>query len=372
MTTSSGRKGFCARCGHPMNGHTAAREAKCKKCKKVFDICQVNYHGLGGYDPEGWRICYKPCYCGVKYYPDKAHSARPLEPHEYKPDHPGFRPLETGEADSTLDYSMTTDYTTAEHGTADYGTAADYTTTDYPVGSSYTSAAYIAGTYTTSANSLVDGDPATTGPSLNDESLWNPPQSKAWQPRQPVQDSKDPISTSDTAASPNAAPVRQKKARHVRFGSEGSDDSLTIAEPQLRAVSDLADMFAQIKIRDDTASGRSSVQQPGADDAEAVGEPIFVVTEVKKGTIRFEYPKGHKFKTNPNEWQEVTTEYGSYALFTSPSGQQFYTTEFGALAPTEGHASGSKGAQGKAEKKGKEAAKGKGEEKKEKEKPRKK
>ncbi|KAL2176554.1 uncharacterized protein P884DRAFT_278264 [Thermothelomyces heterothallicus CBS 202.75] len=348
MTTSSGRKGFCARCGHPMNGHTAAREAKCKKMQK-----------------KGWRICHKPCYCGVEYYPDKARSARPLEPHEYKPDHPGFRPLETGEADSTLDYTMTTDYTTTE-------TAADYTTTDYPVGSSYTSAAYIAGTYTTGADSLVDGDPATTGPSLNDESFWNPPQSKAWHPRQPVQDSKDPISISDTAACPNAAPVRQKKARHVRFGSEGSDDPLTVAEPQPQAVSDLADMFAQVEIRDDTASGSSSAQQPGADDAEAIGEPTFVVIEVKKGTVCFEYPKGHKFKTNPNEWQEVTTEYGSYLLFISPSGQQFYTTEFGAPAPTEGHASGSKGAQGKAEKKGKEAAKGKGKEKKEKEKPRKK
>jgi hypothetical protein len=316
----------------------------------------------------------------LEYYPDKARSARPLEPHEYKPDHPGFRPLETGEVDSTLDYTMTTDYTTTEYGTAgyetaaDYGTAADRTTTDYPMGSSYTSAAYIADTCTTGADSLVDGDPATTGSSLNDESFWNPPQSKAWHPRQPVQDSKDSISPSDTAANPNAAPVRQKKARHIRFGSEGSDDPLTMAEPQSQAVSDLADMFAQAEIRDDKASGSASAQQPGADDAKAVGEPIFVVTEVKKGTVRFEYPKGHKFKTNPNEWQEVTTEYGSYVLFISRSGQQFYTTEFGAPAPTEGHASGSKGAQSEAEKKGKEAANDKGKEKKEKEKekPRKK
>jgi hypothetical protein len=139
-----------------------------------------------------------------------------------------------------------------------------------------------------------------------------------------------------------------------------------------QVVSDLADMFAPVEIRDGTASGSASAQQPGAGDAEGVGEPIFVVIEVKKVTVRFEYPKGHKFNTNPNEWQEVTTEYGSHLLLISPSGQQFYTTEFGGPAPTEGHDSGSKGTQGKAEKKGKEAAEGKRKEKKEKEKPRKK
>lgn len=80
----------------------------------------------------------------MEYYPDKARSARPLEPHEYKPDHPGFRPLETWDADGTLDYTMTTDYTTTDYGAAeDYGTEAGYgvaadsrtvvghTTTDY-------------------------------------------------------------------------------------------------------------------------------------------------------------------------------------------------------------------------------------------------
>lgn len=190
---------------------------------------------------------------------------------------------------------------------------------------------------------MVDGDPATTEPSFNDESFGDSLHRKAWHPRQPVQDSKDPIITSDTAASLNAAPVRQKKARHVRFGSEGSDDPLTMAEPQPQAVSDLADMFAQVELRDDTASGSYSAQQPGADDAEAVNELIFVVTGVKKGTVRFRCPNAHEFKTNPNEWQEVTTEYGSYLLFISPSGQHFYTTEFGASAPTEDYASGRKG-----------------------------
>ncbi|APA15906.1 hypothetical protein sscle_15g106760 [Sclerotinia sclerotiorum 1980 UF-70] len=53
-------------------------ESQCKKCKKVFEICQVLEH-------EGWRICFIPCYCGEQYYPEKARATFPLASHEYKP-----------------------------------------------------------------------------------------------------------------------------------------------------------------------------------------------------------------------------------------------------------------------------------------------
>jgi hypothetical protein len=67
-------------------------DSKCKnsKCKKFFEICQAPIHGSDG---RGWRLCYIPCSCGEKYYPDKARAAVPLAPHEYQADHPGYRPL---------------------------------------------------------------------------------------------------------------------------------------------------------------------------------------------------------------------------------------------------------------------------------------
>ncbi len=52
-----------------------------------------------------WRLedLLHPCYCGEQYYPDKARAAVPLASHEYKPGHPGYRPLtpETEEYDTT-------------------------------------------------------------------------------------------------------------------------------------------------------------------------------------------------------------------------------------------------------------------------------
>jgi hypothetical protein len=99
MTTSSGREGFCTRCRHANNEHTREREAKCKKCKKGFEICQVGDHGDD--NSAGWRLCFIPCGCGKKYYPDKAKSAVPLQPHEYAVDHPGYRPLLYPDEDET-------------------------------------------------------------------------------------------------------------------------------------------------------------------------------------------------------------------------------------------------------------------------------
>ncbi|KAL6406412.1 hypothetical protein AUP68_09206 [Ilyonectria robusta] len=122
MSTSSGRKGSCTRCGHQMNEHAKSSESKCKKCKKVFDICQVPYHGLGSENSGGWRICYVPCACGNRYYSDKARAARPLEPHEYIPGHPGYRPIEqeaTEHADMTGDEDLST-YTASTDTTRDY------------------------------------------------------------------------------------------------------------------------------------------------------------------------------------------------------------------------------------------------------------
>jgi hypothetical protein len=104
MSTSSGREGFCTRCGHANNEHARQRESKCKKCKKGFEICQAGVH----FRSLGWKLCFIPCGCGKKYYPDKAKSAVPLEPHEYVPDHPGYRPLylDEDEDNTTIDDSQ--------------------------------------------------------------------------------------------------------------------------------------------------------------------------------------------------------------------------------------------------------------------------
>lgn len=98
MSTSSGREGFCERCGHSKNEHALKADSKCKKCKRNFEICQQTHSGV-----RGRRLCYIPCSCGEKYYPDKAKAAVPLEPHEYLPSHPGYWPLEE---DSILDTSL--------------------------------------------------------------------------------------------------------------------------------------------------------------------------------------------------------------------------------------------------------------------------
>jgi hypothetical protein len=92
MSTSSGRDKRYGPCGHFLDGHAYTRDSKCKKCKKIFDICQVATH-------RGWRICFIPCSCGEAYYPDKARAAVPLASHEYHPDHPGYRALTPVEDD---------------------------------------------------------------------------------------------------------------------------------------------------------------------------------------------------------------------------------------------------------------------------------
>jgi hypothetical protein len=93
MSTNSGREGSCERCDHPMNEHTRKSESKCKNkaCRKQWEICQSAVHGEDGGISR--RICYKPCSCKEKYHPDKAKSALPLAPHEYKIGHPGYRAL---------------------------------------------------------------------------------------------------------------------------------------------------------------------------------------------------------------------------------------------------------------------------------------
>jgi len=97
MSTSSGREGFCTRCGHANNEHAHQRDSKCKKCKKGFEICQAGIHIRS----HGWKLCFIPCRCGKKYYPDKARAAVSLEPHEYVPGHPGYRPLNPDEDEDT-------------------------------------------------------------------------------------------------------------------------------------------------------------------------------------------------------------------------------------------------------------------------------
>jgi hypothetical protein len=96
MTTSSGRKGFCERCGHALNEHAKKSDSKRKKCKKYFEICQQDHL------ESGYRLCYIPCSCGEIYYPDKAMSAKPLKPHEYLEGHPGYRPPEDDEEEDDI------------------------------------------------------------------------------------------------------------------------------------------------------------------------------------------------------------------------------------------------------------------------------
>jgi hypothetical protein len=145
-----------------MNEHTREKHAKCAKCKKVFGICQNGSHGSGA-GSRGYRICFRPCYCGPEFYPVNARSATELQPHEYMPDHPGFRPEESYDpsmaADSSTISFAATDLTTSDHSVADYTpygsaatvgppasytaaaytSAADYPTTEYPA-VAYTSA----------------------------------------------------------------------------------------------------------------------------------------------------------------------------------------------------------------------------------------
>ncbi|CAM6004407.1 unnamed protein product [Sphagnum balticum] len=102
MSTSSGRKGACERCGHMLNEHAHPRDSKCKKCKKVFEICQVSIHGDGS--QRAWRLCFIPCLCGKTHYPDKARAAVPLADHEYKPEHPGYRALDEEEYEEATSY----------------------------------------------------------------------------------------------------------------------------------------------------------------------------------------------------------------------------------------------------------------------------
>jgi hypothetical protein len=65
-----------------------------------------------------------------------------------------------------------------------------------------------------------------------------------------------------------------EQARHVRFGSHGSDDLLGMDEPQ--QMSALADAFAQ-----DIGGPAAQQQQPAAE-----AEPLLVGTHVKKDTVR--------------------------------------------------------------------------------------
>lgn len=68
------------------------------------------YHGQEGEtNPRGWRISYIPCGRRPQHYPNNARAARPLEPHEYVPSHPRYRPL-VEETTETADVSGVTEY----------------------------------------------------------------------------------------------------------------------------------------------------------------------------------------------------------------------------------------------------------------------
>lgn len=320
MTTSSGEEGWCGPCGHLLNEHTAPRYSKCKKCKTPYTICQVGSHGIFSADGEsqGRRICFVPCYCGVQYYPSSARGVRQLQSHEYHPDHPGYWPR-----DDYQEYSSTADY--ADASTANY-MAVSCTPTA-------TASPYTTETYTTSTF-------ITSGPSRGHA-------------RQLSEESEDPLAAIGSTAGTAGASTQPTQARHMRFGSRGSDDPLSMGEPQ--QISDLADAFAQVDI------GGPASQQHQQPAAEA--EPILVGTHVKKDTVRFEHA-GRKFKTRPDEWMQLSTAEGDvYLQFADPSsGQLYWTWAFGLTtleSQLEGYQDlgdqtwGGQGSGGKGDKKGK-------------------
>lgn len=259
-----------------------------------------------------------PCYCGVQYYPSSARGVRQLQSHKYHPDHPGYWPRDDYQEDSS-----TADY-------ADASTASYMAVSCIPTA---TASPYTTETYTTSTF-------ITSGPSQGDA-------------RQLPEESEDPLAAIGSTAGTAGASTQPRQARHMRFGSRGSDDPLSMGEPQ--QISDLADAFAQVDI------GGPASQQHQQPAAEA--EPILVGTHVKKDTVRFEHA-GRKFKTRPDEWMQLSTAEGDvYLQFADPSsGQLYWTWAFGLTtleSQLEGYQDlgdqtwGGQGSGGKGDKKGK-------------------
>ncbi|KAF2962890.1 hypothetical protein GQX73_g10682 [Xylaria multiplex] len=151
--------------------------------------------------------------------------------------------------------------------------------------------------------------------------------------------SEDPIAHIDASAKSRGASKTQKRGQHIRYDSQSSQDPLAMDEHQ--HMSSLGDMFARVDIGGTTLAPIAS----GSD-------PIFVETEAKHGTIHFRDLEGHKLKTQTNEWQETSTDEGSHFLYTSESGQQYWTWEFGSASRDQ--ASGSKDSSKKKAGKGKE------------------
>lgn len=369
MTTSSGEEGWCGPCGHLLNEHTAPRYSKCKKCKAAFTVCQVGSHGAFSEDgdSEGRRICHVPCYCGVDYYPSSAREVRRLQSHEYPPDHPGYWPRGGDQEDSsTADYA---DFSTVSSGaihhstptptmpaipeavspvpTAAATTAGEYTTTGgvaltpetsttpaYTMSTtvSYATPSYTAYTiasYTTTASAIAA--PYTTG--AYTASTYITPARAPGHAQQLSEEPEDPLAAIDRAAGTTGGSTRQTQARHVRFGSHGSDDPLGMDEPQ--QMSALADAFAQV----DIGGSAAQQQQPAAE-----AEPLLVGTHVKKDTVRFEHA-GRKFKTRPDQWLQLSTAEGAvYLQFTDPSsGQLYWTWAFGLTLEGQGQLAGYQG-----------------------------
>ena len=160
----------------------------------------------------------------------------------------------TGSVALTLDISTTPAYTistTVSYATPSYTAyaTASYTTTASATATPYTIGAYATSTYITSARA-----PGHT--------------------RQLSEESEDPLAAIDPAAGTTGATTRQTRARHVRFGSHGSDDPLGMDEPQ--QMSALADAFAQV----DIGGSAAQQQQPAAE-----AEPLLVGTHVKKDVV---------------------------------------------------------------------------------------
>ncbi|KAM0362987.1 hypothetical protein ACHAPK_011299 [Fusarium culmorum] len=312
MSTSSGREKTCSSCGHQLSVHAKKSEARYKKCKKSFEICQALYHGEGAEDSSGWRICLIPCDCGKTYYPDKAKAARPLERHEYISSHPAYKALELAD-----EYPEVT-----ETSYQDEATGASYQLQVFKVvGHEFRYKDRHGRDRKEPMQNLIHEYEFCNGQyhpvvRIKDgiDSYWTwtsdlPAATEATYRHQRTlsEESEDPLQQSDRYLGKQPDTTWNTSIRHQRTLSEESADPLQQTQYQLEQ------QIANIDI-----SGESS-QQAG---------PIKVsVRKVGKGTVecKSKERKGEVFNTREDEWKPQGK--GKGFLYVGSDGRRFFADE---------------------------------------------
>ncbi|KAL2760461.1 hypothetical protein ACRALDRAFT_1059741 [Sodiomyces alcalophilus JCM 7366] len=294
MTTSSRRGGYCRYCGHAMNEHTSERGSKCKKCGKLFLICQANVHDLSGEDYVGWTICYQPCWCGKEHRPSKVRDTPDLPSWAYASTHPLYKPpsdtthevteasidessiagstapLPTSEGeDQWVEIVEQRNYTKVGHVLFRRGPGCELEST--PV-KDWTAAIYLDGEEYQPCYKYVD---ATT-----QQTLW----AKTLTPGL-----VEPVNKQD-----------KKGKRHIRSWSQDSEDPLTRVGEEGESI--------DLRLAALTLDGQDEPGLPGGSSASASqSEPTPVSVWLgKKGRIYFIDPiSGVDIKTNRTSWKKV-------------------------------------------------------------------